>query len=443
LGQGFASLCGDALIKGEDPKPCLPKDLFGVVSAEWQRRLVDYVSVLESDGNLDKLISQLPEMGDGSYRMKWSSMLLGGIYNERERALDILSIGDCGAVVVGEKPQIVATRETCGIILATLTPANPIKVDVFSVQVDSVWEHFEGVTDFIAMSDGVSKDLDGLLTKLRDSLSGGNSIGNIRARLIAERALTYDDRAMIIGRLLPCEEKARVRVTLRDGSQTHSFQFVEPSAGKWSNQNSEYLAGVRTGLPAPFDRVFVKRVSRAAVTGHNLLVKLTGRTLPASPRVYGIYQNGDTCLYFFQNLPASFRTLDEQLDNINVITPQLVRGVITKASGIFKVIERCGFVYIDFCAKNIMLDRESGGLAIIDIDSSWPATFLRNKKPDNQGQIEFWGLWNHTLSACIPVRVENAQKSVLLSFAAVLVTGNCTKAPRNTSRRSLCFNFCT
>jgi hypothetical protein len=165
--------------------------------------------------------------------------------------------------------------------------------------------------------------------------------------------------------------------------------------------------------------VFVKRVSRAAVTGHNLLVKLTGRTLPASPRVYGIYQNGDKCLYFFQNLPASFRTLDEQLDNINVITPQLVRGVITKASGIFKVIERCGFVYIDFCAKNIMLDRESGGLAIIDIDSSWPATFLRNKKPDNQGQIEFWGLWNHTLSACIPVRVENAQKSVLLSFAAV------------------------
>jgi hypothetical protein len=157
----------------------------------------------------------------------------------------------------------------------------------------------------------------------------------------------------------------------------------------------------------------------ASVTGHDLIVKLTGKTLPASPRVYGIYQNGDKCLYFFQNLPASFRTLDQQLHNINVIAPQLVRAVISKAASIFKVIERYGFVYMDFSSKNIMLDGKTGTVAIIDIDSSSPATLLRIKKPDNEGQIEFWGLWIHVLSSRVPVRPENAQKSVLLSFAAV------------------------
>jgi hypothetical protein len=213
LGQGFANLCAKALLKGTDPKSSLPKTLFGGVCTEWERRLVEYVSVLESGGKLDGLLSQLPEMGDGSYRLKWSSMLLGGIYNTGDHTLDILSIGDCGAVVVGEAPQIVAAKETCGIILATVTRPRPIKVEVFSAEVDSAWERYEGVTGFIAMSDGVSKDLDGLLTKLQESLSKGCSIGDIRARLIADRALTYDDRCVIIGRLLPCEEK---------GSESHT-----------------------------------------------------------------------------------------------------------------------------------------------------------------------------------------------------------------------------
>lgn len=198
-----------------------------------------------------------------------------------------------------------------------------------------------------------------------------------------------------------------------------SFQFVEPSAGKWSNQSSEFIRSFPTGLAEPFKRVFVKRVSAEGATGHNLLVKLIGKTLPASPRVYGFDQNGRKCIYFFQDLPGRFKTLDEELEDITIIAPEIVRGVISKASGLFKVIERNGFVYIDFCAKNIMLDRKSGSIAVIDIDSSWPVTLLRTKKPDNEGQIEFWGVWNHVLCSGVSVRLENAPKSVLLSFAAV------------------------
>jgi hypothetical protein len=44
---------------------------------------------------------------------------------------------------------------------------------------------------------------------------------------------------------------------------------------------------------------------------------------------------------------------------------------------------------------------------------------LKPEKLKAKGQEEFWGLWNQHLSKTRPVRVENAQKSVVLSFTAL------------------------
>lgn len=46
-----------------------------------------------------------------------------------------------------------------------------------------------------------------------------------------------------------------------------------------------------------------------------------------------------------------------------------------------------------------------------------PEALLKPEKLEAAGQEEFWGLWNQHLSKTGPVRVENAQKSIV--FAAL------------------------
>ena len=43
----------------------------------------------------------------------------------------------------------------------------------------------------------------------------------------------------------------------------------------------------------------------------------------------------------------------------------------------FNVISRFGYVYVDFCNKNIMLLSANKHVVIIDVDSSWPITYLK------------------------------------------------------------------
>lgn len=50
------------------------------------------------------------------------------------------------------------------------------------------------------------------------------------------------------------------KVKLRYGIEAASLQFTEPARALWSKQNREFLVGYQTGLLAPFDKIFVKRV---------------------------------------------------------------------------------------------------------------------------------------------------------------------------------------
>lgn len=201
LGQGFGRIAAEALFKGEDPRVSLPRQLFEDIACQWQGRLFKYLDGIENEGKLPGLLARLPHMGDGAYRMKWSSTLLGGIYNAGNQTLDILNIGDCGAVVLGQRAETVVPRATCGILVANIKGETPLEVNVFPIETEAEWEHFEAVTCFFAVTDGVSKDLSAFLSEMEEDLVK-LPLCDVRGRLLASGALTYDDRAVVIGTLL-------------------------------------------------------------------------------------------------------------------------------------------------------------------------------------------------------------------------------------------------
>jgi hypothetical protein len=174
-------------------------------------------------------------------------------------------------------------------------------------------------------------------------------------------------------------------------------------------------------LLPPFTKVSIKRVQGEA-EAHHLLAGIVGREVTGMPEVFGYSRDGDACVYFFQNSPATYRLLEEEIKQkgVDSISSQIIRTIVKQAADTFKCIAEHGYVYIDFCAKNIMIDHRNRRVILIDIDSSWPMSLLKKKgKPDRQVQVEFWGLWNEDIGSIVPINVENAPKTLVLSFAAV------------------------
>jgi hypothetical protein len=204
LGEGFAKIIGEVVIKYLTLSPGidLQKTLFAYIAEKWQNRLVEYIADVENEGTLGHLLGKIPKMAGGSYRLKWSSTFLGGVYNEQERTLDIINIGDSGAVVMGEEPKAVTPKKIREILLATLSHGDNLQVEVCPIEVDAEWEHFKGVEFFIAMSDGVSRDLNVLLHTIENDLKSV-PVDEIRQCLLMRGELSYDDQSIIVGRLLP------------------------------------------------------------------------------------------------------------------------------------------------------------------------------------------------------------------------------------------------
>lgn len=116
-----------------------------------------------------------------------------------ERTLDIVNIGDSGAVVVGGQPAHVMPNKKRVIVVATFSQDEKVEIDVNTSE--TLRERYNGVNCFIALSDGVASNLEKLLYRLDDSLKS-MSIDEARRRLLSRVDLTYDDRAVIIGRLM-------------------------------------------------------------------------------------------------------------------------------------------------------------------------------------------------------------------------------------------------
>jgi hypothetical protein len=168
-----------------------------------------------------------------------------------------------------------------------------------------------------------------------------------------------------------------VLVTLRDGSRKRSFPF-EPDRQNWNRKKppGEFLIGHHTGLSEPFAKVFVKRIRGTPATAHNLLRQLEGQTVVGTLKVLGYARDRQDHIYFFQNLPASYKLLSDRLTDIHIIRSEIVRAVVNQSAELFENIFQRGYVYIDFCAKNIMLDYANKRIAVIDLDSSWSTTSL-------------------------------------------------------------------
>jgi hypothetical protein len=205
LSEGFARIMGQALMKAQafDREVDLQKDLFGDIATAWQSRLRDYFADVESKGELERWLAELlPQMADGSYRLSWSSTFLGGVYHVQERSLALVNIGDSGAVVIGEREQKkvppTKAREMLG---ATISRGERLQVEVRPLGLAADWEHFEDMECFLAMSDGVSRNLDALLQALVEAKT--LPFGQLRRLLLTREELTYDDQTVIIGRLMP------------------------------------------------------------------------------------------------------------------------------------------------------------------------------------------------------------------------------------------------
>lgn len=212
-----------------------------------------------------------------------------------------------------------------------------------------------------------------------------------------------------------------MRVALYDGLRERVLRF-EPNDHKWGEQNnSRFLRAHQTGLPPPFDKVFVKWSLTGQAPAHDLLRSVVGKTLPGTAKVFGYEERGRECFYFFENLP--YDVLRHHVSGANIsgiIRPKLVLRIVNLAARLFTFFYREGYIYVDFCIKNIMYDFASHQAFIIDIDSAWKTGDFRERKtPSAPLAVELWGLWNGEISKALPLRIWNAQKTVVLSFAAV------------------------
>jgi hypothetical protein len=202
LGEGFGALLAEALREATEfvPDPTLQQALLARVAEEWQERLVGYLADVAAAGELSGLLENMPEMADGSYRLEWSSTFLGGVYCQATQTLHVLNLGDSAAVVFGEDAWIVAPNNTCAVLLAKISPDEPLAPKVYPVGAEAQWQQFALVQRFLALSDGHAEDLPALLEELQAAKD--RPFGQLRRELLNRGELTYDDKAVVLGQVI-------------------------------------------------------------------------------------------------------------------------------------------------------------------------------------------------------------------------------------------------
>jgi hypothetical protein len=229
-----------------------------------------------------------------------------------------------------------------------------------------------------------------------------------------------------------------MRIILARGSDRDTLVF-DPSRVAWKRQAGEFIVGFQTGLSDPFGRVFIKRFGTPAVA-HNLLTTTCGRAVPGLPCFYGYAAEAGQHYYVSENLPASFALVEHLLISkgaiapIDLVSEPFISAAVKQAVQSFAALWAEGYVYTDFCAKNILRDdRET--IRLIDVDSCWPITRLASERyPSGIAfDIKFWGLWNTHAAAAASGGEERAPRALVLSFAAVWLRALALKCSGDTA----------
>jgi hypothetical protein len=213
-----------------------------------------------------------------------------------------------------------------------------------------------------------------------------------------------------------------IQIPLQKASTSRTLVF-DPDKTPWKKQAAEFVVGFQTGLPGPFDRVFIKRLP-ARAQAHDLLSNIRGKDTPGIPCFFGYRENSSRHYYVSENLPNTFKTAEQWLSDIpsELISVAFISAVVKQAILTFKILWKKEYIYTDFCAKNIM--RDSGNsIYLSDIDSCWSLTRLagkRHRRPNGiEFDIKFWDLWNTHVAVAAPGGEERAPPALVIAFAAV------------------------
>jgi hypothetical protein len=187
-----------------------------------------------------------------------------------------------------------------------------------------------------------------------------------------------------------------------------------------------FLPGLKTGLPRPFDQVFIKRFENKKASAHELLKEVRGKMIPGTPRIFGIEEYGTNSIYVYQFMAGD--TLNNVLMNnsnyLAFLTPELLIKIAEKASDCFEALGDYKYVYTDFNVKNLMYG-PFGEIALIDLDSAWSDQYLIQNW-GNVKAINFdpssWVWWRKYIAKQRGPAKTTAQlpKTMVLSFAAIL-----------------------
>jgi hypothetical protein len=166
------------------------------------------------------------------------------------------------------------------------------------------------------------------------------------------------------------------------------FEYVSDYPAGW-----KYSAGDPYKFPVTIGGYpcFVKRFEKKSpedISGWNLLQRLKGKNEPNLSRLHDIAnvdENGKDIYYvFFEYLDGT--TLDKLIPGKTKISLDRLNEDLFIA---FNSLKTNGFWFVDFCEKNIFLDK-SGKFLLVDLDSTYPVEETPDK--DMYGSKDYWGL---------------------------------------------------
>lgn len=218
-----------------------------------------------------------------------------------------------------------------------------------------------------------------------------------------------------------------MKIVLRSGSSRVDL-VLDPESVRWRDQSpgARFTFLPNSGLPAPFGRLFVKRIANQRAPGHELLMSCLERPIRCAP-IFSGYGQQDNWHYYVSGLLDRVVGLElvfsaSQYRQDLFVKRGLISAMLNNSLAVFQEVGRRGFFYPDFCYRNLMGRPPNGSVLVIDMDSCRPLS--PNRLPSGtRVDPTWWGLYFHTGKR--EVRLLNPEvrllnPSMIMSMALVL-----------------------